>query len=447
MKYALEEWLKEASGDVASPQSPTGMPDSPPQNAPDMANAGSPSMQDPNAMQDSNAMQDPNATQDPNAGNQNAMGQQSNMPDVTQDPSAPDMPEEMNDQDFEQWKNSFFKESIKGDVNKLLDMIHQVRDMDLESYPRKFVEDNLQICFLRQYANIDKASKEIRKLIKNDLDRNNPSVSVVNHIDSTLQSMPELNTIFIKLKGLLGMKGDLHRKFISSIIGAVQVGTGGNNEDIIYNEREYSIRISTRYNDKWGRLDIGKWSLKEDDVEKYLTEPEQKRLEEGSPEEKDVLRRRIVMESIADAFKKRGFIVNVVGEDGTVYSLGWDISSSLKNAYTDGKLVVRTSNGESSDAMINDEGQIVPYMDIKIKYSKETGELDEDGKPIKEEHDFMERIDGMLFLTAQFNILKEAASSFTGMVLKETPYSGNPSDLLVIQRCIPNASEILTRQC
>jgi hypothetical protein len=445
MKYALEEWLKEATGDVAAPQSPMGMPDSPNQSAPDMANVNAPSM-DPN-MAVPNQTQAPN--QDPNIANQDAMGQQQQqgMPDVTQDPAAPDMPQEMQNQDFEQWKNTFFKESIKGDVNKLIDLIHQIRDMELDSYPRKFVEDNLQICFLRQYANIDKANKEIRKLIKNDLDKNNPAVSVVNHMDTTLQSMPEINTIFIKLKGLLGMKGDLHRKFISSLVGAVQVGTGGNNEDIIYNEREYSIRLSTRYNDKWGKLDIGKWSLKQDDVEKYLTEPEQKRLEEGSPEEKDVLRRRIVMESIADAFNKRGFIVNVVGEDGTVYTLGWDISGSLKNAYTDGKLVVRTSQSESSDAMIDDQGQIIPYMDIKIKYSKETGELDEEGKPVKEEHDFMERTDGMLFLTAQFNILKEAASSFSGMVLKENPYNGNPSDLMVIQRCVPNASEILTRNC
>lgn len=445
MKYALEEWLKEASGDVAAPQAPMGMPDSTAQSAPDIANINAPSVQDLNMGSPEQSPQDPNANQDPNIGSQNSLGQQ--MPDVSQDPAAPDMPEEMQEQDFEQWKNTFFKESIKGDVNKLLDLIHQIRDMDLESYPRKFVEDNLQICFLRQYANIDKANKEIRKLIKNDLDKNNPAVSVVNHIDSTLQAMPELNNIFIKLKGLLGMKGDLHRKFISALIGAVQVGTGGNNEDVVYNEREYSIRLSTRYNDKWGKLDIGKWSLKEDDVEKYLTEPEQKRLEEGSPEEKDVLRRRIVMESIAETFKKRGFIVNVVGEDGTIYTLGWDISGSLKNAYTDGKLVVRTSVGESSDAMINDDGEIIPYMDIKIKYSKETGELDEDGKPVKEEHDFMERIDGMLFLTAQFNILKESSSGFSGMVLKEIPYNGNPSDLMIIQRCVPNSSEILTRQC
>jgi len=429
MKHALEEWLQEASGDVASGQSPMVAPDN--MAAPDMA---APDMAAPDmAAPDNMAAPD--------------MAASTGATDVTQDPDAPDMPTEINEQDFEQWKSTFFKESVKGDANKLIELIQQVRDLPLDSYPRKFVEDNLQVCFLRQHANIDKASKEIRKRIKNDLDRNNPSVSLVNHMDSTLQTMPELNSVFIKLKGLLGMKGDLHRKFISSLFGGIQVGTGGNNEDVIYNERDYSIRLSTRYNDKWGKLDIGKWCLKEDDADRYLTDPEQKRLEEGSPEEKDVLRRRIVIESISDVFKKRGFIINVVGSDGTIYTLGWDISGSISNAYTEGKLVVKTSQNENSEAMINDEGNIVPYVDIKIKYSKETGDMDEDGKPLKEEHDFIERIDGILFLTAQFNIIQEAASSFTGMVLKELPYNGNPSDLMIIQRCVPSSVELMMRSC
>lgn len=377
-----------------------------------------------------------------------AGNQQPATPDFSQDPVAPDMPEEEEEtQDFEQWKNSYFKESVKGDAGKLIDLIHEVRDLELESYPRKFVEDNLQICFLRQYANIDKASQMIRKQVKDQLDKNNPTVSLVNYISSTLQVMPELNNIFIKLKGLLGMKGDLHRKLVASLIGGVQVGSGGNNEDVIYNEREYSIRLSTRFNDKWGRVDLGKWSLKQDDPSEYLTDPEQKRLEEGSPEEKDVLRRRIVMEGIAETFRERGFLIHVVGENGTIYNLGWDIAGSLRNAYTDGKLVVRTFQNDNSEAMITDEGQIIPYVDIKIKYLKDTGEVDEFGKPVQEEIDFMERIDGMLFLTASLNVLQETSSSFTGMVLKETPFTGNPSDLRVLMRCVPSAPEILTRSC
>jgi hypothetical protein len=409
---------------------------------------GGPLGGNPGAAPGAGAPNDPNvASPSPPDSDPEPQQQQNSMPDITQDPAAPDMPEQMDEQDFEQWKDSYFKETVKGDVNKLVDMISQVRDLDLDAYPRKFVEDNLQVCFLRQHANVDKASKEIRKLVKDDLDQNNPSVSLVNHIIATLGAMPELNNVFIKLKGLLGMKGDLHRKFITGIIGGVQVGTGGNNEDVVYNEKDYSIRLSTRYNDKWGKVDIGKWSLREDDPERYLTEPEQRRLEEGSPEEKDVLRRRVVLESIAETFKKRGFLVNVVGQDGTIYTLGWDLAGSLKGAYTDGKLVVRTIQSDNSEAMIDDQGAIIPYVDIKIKYVKEAGGVDEQGKPAKEEHDFMERIDGMLFLTAQFNIVREASTSFPGIVLKETPYTGNPSDLRVLQRCVPNAPEILMRQC
>ena len=434
-KAALEEWLNEAEGDPA--MNPSGNPPAqglgipPAQDAPPT---------DPNA-----PPTNPQAKEDPNVNAQN--NQEEEAPDRSEDPEAPDMPEENEKQNFEEWQDTFFRESVKNDPSKLIDLIQQIRDTDLESYPRKFVEDNLQICFLRQNANIDKASKEVRKLIKNELDQNNPAKSLVGHINAALKTMPELNNVFIKIKGLLGSKGDMHRKYVSSLIGGIQVGNGGNSEDIIYNEKDFSIRISTRFNDKWGRVEIGKWALKEEDPETYLTEPEQRRLEEGSPEERDVLRRRIVMESIADHFKKRAFIVHVVDKDGTINMLGWDLGASLRNAYTEGKLIVKTILSQNSEALINDDGKIVPAVDLKIVYLKETGELDEDGKPVKEENDFIERIDGILYLTGSQQILKEASTSFSGIIWQELPYSGNPSDLKVLMRCVPNAPEILMRQC
>lgn len=434
---ALEEWLNEADGDPA--MNPSGNPPAQGLGIP----PGQEGSQGPQT--DPNAPVPPQEKEDPNVNPQGEQDQE--IPDRSEDPESPDMPEEESKQNFEEWQDTFFRESTKNDVNKLIDLIHQIRDTDLESYPRKFVEDNLQICFLRQHANIDKASKEIRKLIKNELDQNNPAKSLTNHINTTLKTMPDLNNVFIKIKGLLGAKGDMHRKYIAALIGSIQVGNGGNSEDIIYNEKDYSIRISTRFNDKWGRVEIGKWCLKEEDPETYLTEPEQKRLEEGSPEERDVLRRRIVMESIADHFKKRAFIIHVVDKDGTVNMLGWDLGSSLRNAYTEGKLIVKTILSQNSEALINDDGKIVPAVDLKIVYIKETGELDEDGKPVTEENDFMERIDGILYLTASQQILKESSSSFSGIVWQELPYNGNPSDLKVLVRCVPNAPEVLMRQC
>jgi len=284
-------------------------------------------------------------------------------------------------------------------------------------------------------------------LIKDDLDHNNPGVSVVNHIVAVLETAPLLNNVYIKLSGLYSMKADQHRKFIASLTGAVQVGSGGSNEDLIYNEKDFSIRISTRFNARFGDVYIGNWSLRTDDPQRYLKPPEIQRLEDGSPEEKDVLRRRVVMESIAETFKTRAFIINVAETDGTIFSVGWDISTSLKAAYTDGRLVVRTKGDDGSEAMIDDDGAIISFVDLKIMYVKDTGETDESGKPYKKEIEFLVRKAGQLYLTADIKTLKEAAASFPGIIIRETPYQGNPSDLKVLQRCVPSSPEILMRQC
>jgi hypothetical protein len=153
------------------------------------------------------------------------------------------------------------------------------------------------------------------------------------------------------------------------------------------------------------------------------------------------------MESISEMFKTRAFIINVTGTDGTIYTVGWDIATSLKAAYTEGTLVVRTNQDDGSEAMIDDDGSIISFVDLKIMYVKDSGELDEDGKPYKKELEFITRRQGQLFLTATMQVIKEAASSFPGIVIRETPYAGNPSDLQVLQRCVPSAPEILMRQC
>lgn len=437
--YILEDWLNEAEtapvagGTVGAPI-PQGMP-------PAQGSGFTPN----NQTMDMTAANNPNS--DPNVGNMDSMqGQQD---DVTQDPHTPDMPEEKKPfEDFEVWKNQYFKESVKGDTQKLVDMLHEVRDKDgLRSYQRKFVEDNWNIQLLRQNSNIDKASKDVRRNIRDQLDRNNPATSVVNHTVAVLETMPTLNNVFIKLKGYGNLKTDLHRKFIASLICGVQVGSGANTEDIVYNEKEYSILVSTRFNSEWGDVQLGAWSLREDDPDRYLSEPEKKRLSDGSPEEKNVLKRRIILESIAKQYETRAFIINIVGDDGTIYTLGWDLAGSLRAAYTDGKIVVKTKISENSEAMITDEGQIIPFMDLDIFFTKETGQQKEDGMPEVEELNFIEKKNGFLFLKANLKTIREASQSMQGLVLKETPYNGNPSDLQVLSRCTYSTHDLLMRQC
>lgn len=405
---------------------------------PDMAGGGPP-------------MTQPGSPGDPmGAGDANDMSVD-NQPgelDVTQDPPFPEMPEDTDgEEDFEVWKIQYVKESIKGDPHALANMIMKVRDRELDAYPRKFVEDNLDINFLRQNANLFEASTEVRKLIKKDLDRTNPGTSVVNHLTSILDQNPLLNEIFIKLMGLGGAKADQHRKFIAALLGAVQVGSGGQNEDLVFEEIDYSIRISTRFNTKWGDVNIGRWFLKEDDPERYLKEAELDRLDSGSPEERDVLRRRVIIESIADRFMERSFIINVVSPDGTVYHMGWDLGNCLKSAFLDGKLVVRTSDNDTKEAFIDEDGSIITVPNMDIYYVKEAESLSHSGETELEELEFISLRNGYLYLSAPLDLVKEASVSLQGVVFRETLWQGNPTDLLRVQRCVPSSPEILLRQC
>lgn len=365
--------------------------------------------------------------------------------DISQDPETPDMPDdEDEDGDFEIWKSNYFKESIKGDAEKLMEMISPMRDRDLEPYQRKFVEDNWNVQLLRMNSNVAEASRQIRKMTKDQLDKNNPATSLVNHIVNTLESVQGLKDVYIRMMGYSGNKGELHRKFLAAITGSVQVSSSPDKENIIFNEREYSIKVSTRLNSEWGEVAIGSWCLREDDPERYLSEPELKRMSEGSPQERDVLRRRVVVESIAKHFEEQSFLINVVNDDGTIYHLGWDMSNALRGAYSDGKLVVKTVKSENSEAMISDEGDIVPMIDLKIYYVKPSTD-DQDGS--EEEIEFMERRNGMLFLTAGLQTIKESSESMQGTEFKEMSYPGNPSDLKVLKRCVYSAHDLLMRRC
>jgi len=369
--------------------------------------------------------------------------------DVSEDPESPDMPEEENnEEDFEVWKSNYFKESIKANATALLEMLSPLRTKEgLEPYQRKFVDDNWNIQLIRNNANVAEASKQIRKSIREQLDKSNPATSVVNHIFNTLQTIPTLNETLIKMMGYMGNKGELHRKFLAAITSSVQVSSSPDKENIIFNEKEYSIKITTRLNSDWGEISLGSWSLREDDPERYLSEPELKRLIEGSPQERDVLRRRIVIESIAKHFEEQAFIINIISDDGTIYYLGWDLSNALRGSYTDGKIVVKTVKSDNSEAMISDNGEIIPMVDLKIYFIKETEEQDQYGNPVMEEIEFMEKRNGMLFLTAGLLIIKDAAKNMQGTDFKETPYQGNPSDLRIIKQCVYSAHDMLMRQC
>lgn len=361
-----------------------------------------------------------------------------------------DIAEEDDEKDnFNNFKKKLMELSVKSDVESMLELVRKYRDnLELNSGQKKFVEDNIQVLLLRQDSNIEKATKEIRTAIKENLDNSSPATFVMKEIVKVLQKIEPLRNILIKLLNLWGLKGELHRKYIAALLGCIQTGSSNNKSaDLLYFTKELKLQICTRFATQFGEIPICKWSLHKDDPEKILAEAELDRLKNGSPEEKQVLRRRVILESIANTFKKQLFLIHVTNPEGTIYSLGWDFSASIKEGYHDGRFIVRGQKNVEREAMINDRGDIITLLDIDIFYIKETGHTDENGKPEMVEVPFMQRKDGNLLLSASLETLKIAAGSIPGIYLDSAPYSGNPSDLKVIQRCFPSVAEILNKKC
>jgi hypothetical protein len=425
-------WFYWEAEQAAAQQAPGVTPDSP-------GGLGAPGQESgapvpPQKPQQSNAqVQEPNEKED----------------DVTKDPQHPDLTnhgKDVDDKDYEEWKREYFTLAVKGDTEEMLKSLKHMDKRELNPTQNKFVKDNIQIMFLREDSNIEKASKEVRKAIKDNLDENYPATSVMQHITAALEKLPTLNNIFFKLLACGGGKGDDHRKFLASLLCAVQTGGGGTREDIVYSEKDFSIDISTRFSSEWGEMPLGKWSLKADDPERYLEEPEIARLKDGSPEERTVLRHRIVLASIAEQFQKRAYLIHVANPEGTINALGWDVGESIKSGYVDGKLVVRSKAGESAEAFINDDGNIVQIPDLHVKFVKDTGKTDDRGKPMTREYPFMERINGMLYFVAGLNTIRDMSGSMSGVFFKEIPYNGNPSDIKDLMKSVPSTFEVLLRK-
>lgn len=384
----------------------------------------------------------PQAGSDPSAS-----AQPNGEDDVTQDPQNIEQPEQNQEKDFESWRHDFFELAEKCDNDEMITSLKSVRNYPgLLPPQKKFIEDNFQIFMFRRDSNVLQASTAVRNLIKKDLDRINPGTTIMQHLCQALDEQPLLYQGLIKLGGTFGWKSDLHRKWLGALLGALQVGGGGSEKDLIYSSKDFNINFSTRFTTQFGEINIGKWSLVQSDPKQYLKPDELESLSDGSPEEKQVLRRKIIIKAIGEEFRKRAFLVNVVSPDGTIYFLGWDLGNSLLEAYKSGKIVVRGNVNEDKEILIGDDGAIIPVIDYSLMYVKETGETDDDGRPETTEVPFIERRDGSLYLVADLATIRASSSSFSGMFYHEVPYQGNPSEIQALQRSIPGLSELISKQ-
>lgn len=361
-------------------------------------------------------------------------------PDIEDDESAfSDKKEDT----FDDWKRKFEDSSKRGDPIEMQELLEPLRDRQLDPRQYKYVEDNHEIVILRQNGMISEASRMIRRMLKENLDQNLPATSLVRNLAVVLDQQPRLNECFIKILGAGAAKQDLHRKFLAGLIGAVQVGSGGDDEDLVYQTQSYNVQISTRFNMEWGHVILGFWNLNQKDPERFLKENELKRMQSGSPEERNILRKRLVVESIAEKYRYRSFFVTTVNERATIYHVGMDLGNLIISGFLSGRLSVEFDERDNREIYIDAAGKSFQIPDININYVRDVNS--QPAFNARESLPFFVQSSGMIKLVADEKLLIEAMSTLEGLVFKEVPWTGNPNELTGLLRSHPSVNEIISR--
>ena len=213
---------------------------------------------------------------------------------------------------------------------------------------------------------------------------------VLQIISDEIEKYNEINNVFLKLPSFYSMKSDLFRKIICSLTNGIQVGSGGTLEDIFIpiSEGGDGIKVCTRIYTDFGNIQIGKWSIKYNDPEKYLSESELEKLNySGSPEEKEVLRKRVIIESIAENFKDKVYIVFITNPNtGEIHQIGFNFSNLVRDGWKNGYISVSfKANVGKGEAGVKIDGELIDLQNIEIEFIKENPDkIDKEGRPIKD---------------------------------------------------------------
>ncbi len=305
----------------------------------------------------------------------------------------------------------------------------------------------------QQTTSFNPLAKGLTTLNENNLGEMS-GVEIFSIVSEELERFEAVKEALIKLPAFYAMKADLFRKIICSLTNGVQIGSGGQLEDIFIPvaENGIGIKLSTRCYTDFGNIEIGKWMVQFNDPEKYLAEEELEKLNNtGSPEEKEVLRKRVVVESIAHKFKDKIYIVLIVNPNvGTRREIAFNFSELIRDGWKNGYISVEfKASVNKGDAGIQIDGELVDLQDIVLDFVRENpDELDEEGLPVKEHIEFINHKHGKLYISITNEDFSDFASNAqSGLFTNEKNFDQGPDQLLTIQRCIPDIKEILLKKC
>ena len=416
--------------------------------------------------------------------------------------------------DFEIEKIDYLDMSLKQKNDEMMDKLLEMRNIQsLSPGQYKFITDNIQVLSLARDVDFNDARKSIYKRIKEtfgdiaepvqdeeipdtqtqdvaDQETAMPQTSQpeevptpyqgtesVDYIHKNLHEVNEelgsisgveiysiiseeierYNTIIetlIKLPSFYAMKADLFRKIICAVSNGTQIGSGGSLEDVFIPLAEggVGIKLCTRIYTDFGNIEIGKWSPKINDPETFLSDEELERLNNsGSPEEKEILKKRVMIESISTAFADKIYLMLICKpESGERIEVGFNLSELVKTGWQNGTITIDfKANIGKGQATLDLEGNLIELQNIVVSYIKDNNDkLDSNGKPLKEHIELLKLKNGVLYIVSN----EEEFFDFTSINSEGIFYNKKQSDLDIekiqtIQNCVPDIKEILLKKC
>ena len=356
-------------------------------------------------------------------------------PDLPPEGEAPEAPKEDNLEllDFDSFRDEYIDATVNEKPDALLEKLDQLRGIvDLGPKERKFLNDNIHILLLMREQEIYDAS---RKLHRVEL-----ALDLVSQLSETLDKTAILNEVPIKLPSFFGMKADLYRKFVAALCGGVQIGSGATVEDIVISPTKGQRHlISTRFYTDFGSIEIIPWTLSPGDPELFLKDIERERLQNGSPEEKNVLLKRVILASISKLIKGRVFLICLLNPStGKRTDIGLQLDQFLLEGYSKGAIQIEIAKDEEKVGVLQ-RGGTTPLGRIQFVFKGDD--------PASKPSVLMEVQDGVLCLVADGDVIEDSINMIGNGVLNKSEFEGSDEDLDKTQRCVPTIQEMILKRC
>lgn len=371
-------------------------------------------------------LQEPSVSEDP-AGEDEPIGDE----EPPSNREGQDVGEEVELLDFDDFRQDYIEMSVNAKPEELMDKLGDLSGIiDLGPKEKKFTSDNLQILQLMEDKDIYEASRKLHHI--------EDPMEMMAQLSETIDKVETLRNVTFKLTSFFGMKSDLYRKFVASLLGAVQVGGGGTVEDlVIAPTKGQRTLLCTRFYTVFGYIDLVPWSLHEGDADMFLKDIERERMETGSPEEKRVLLKRTILSSITNVVGNKIFLVCVVSRStGRRTEFAFRMDRFLNQGYEKGLLEVNLSE-ESDRLEVFPDGSTRPPAKLQIKF------VDPEG----EDKEFIEWMRGSLYMTAEPETIETLADLIGESFYNRTDFEGDEEELETAQNCIPTLPDMLLRRC